>query len=169
MGVFDVNVKGADETVTQIDATGGKSVTSLCDVTDYNGQRRHDTRLARWAGNVADTDPQVAIDPRDTALLMYTLGTTGRSNGVQLSHQGLNYMRLCESLEPELRWPSDDVLLKRALVEMQCQFMQFYGTTETGGPHTYLWAHREQLPSSFDDATRAAWQPQAAALKKAFA
>ena len=36
VGVFDVNAKGADETVAQIVAAGGKAVTGVCDITDYS-------------------------------------------------------------------------------------------------------------------------------------
>jgi len=39
----------------------------------------------------------------------------------------------------------------------------------TGGPLSHLWAHREALQGGFDDATRAAWQRQEAALQKTFA
>lgn len=35
VGVFDVNAKGADDTVTQIGAAGGKAAVGLCDITDY--------------------------------------------------------------------------------------------------------------------------------------
>lgn len=195
-----------------------------CELVEIHPADENDTLLAAWASDAPDTDPQVPVDPRSTALLMYTSGTTGRAKGVQLSHQGINYMRLCESLEPELRWPSDDVLLmvlpnfhllgtgiplqllynggtvavlplfepgrlleqlqrerpsvlvlaptviqmlldhpaakqtdfsclrlvmyagspisaallKRALLEMKCRFMQFYGSTESGGATTIL-------------------------------
>ena len=67
--------------------------------------------LATWCGDAADSDPAVPIEPRAIALLMYTSGTTGRAKGVEMSHQGLDYMRLCESLEPEFQWRADDVLL----------------------------------------------------------
>jgi acyl-CoA synthetase (AMP-forming)/AMP-acid ligase II len=195
-----------------------------CELVDIDTGNEYDEGLARWAGASPGSDPLVAIDPRSIALLMYTSGTTGKAKGVQLSHQALNYMRLCESLEPELQWRSNDILmmvmpnfhllgtgipiqqmynggtvsvltvfepgrllalvqrdrpsvlvlaptalqivldhpaagetdfgslrlvmyagspisatlLKRALVAMTCQFMQFYGATETGGATTIL-------------------------------
>lgn len=56
-------------------------------------------------------DPGGPADPRSPAWLMYTSGTTGRAKGVQLTHQGLNYMRLSEHFEPVFQWKSDDVLM----------------------------------------------------------
>ena len=67
--------------------------------------------LEAWAAGFPTTDPQVSIQPLDVALLMYTSGTTGVPKGVELTHQGLNYMRLCENFEPELQWRNDDTLL----------------------------------------------------------
>ena len=67
--------------------------------------------LETWAAQFDTTDPNVPIAPLDVALLMYTSGTTGTPKGVELTHQGLNYMRLCEHFEPVLQWRSDDVLL----------------------------------------------------------
>ena len=70
-----------------------------------------DSGLTAWSAGLPESDPDLAIDPLAIALLMYTSGTTGRAKGVQMSHQGLDRMRLCESLEPEFRWRPDDVLL----------------------------------------------------------
>ena len=56
-------------------------------------------------------DPQVRVHPQDTAMLIYTSGTTGRAKGVQLTHGGLNNMRLCEHLEPAYEWREGDVML----------------------------------------------------------
>jgi acyl-CoA synthetase (AMP-forming)/AMP-acid ligase II len=67
--------------------------------------------LAAWCGEVPNEDPGLPEDPRSLALLMYTSGTTGRAKGVEMTHQGMNYMRLCESLEPAMQWHADDVLL----------------------------------------------------------
>jgi acyl-CoA synthetase (AMP-forming)/AMP-acid ligase II len=70
-----------------------------------------DSGLAAWCADVPRSDPGLPADPQAIALLMYTSGTTGRAKGVQMTHQGMNYMRLCESLEPTLQWCDDDVLL----------------------------------------------------------
>jgi acyl-CoA synthetase (AMP-forming)/AMP-acid ligase II len=70
-----------------------------------------DGGLGAWFADVPRTDPGLPIDPQAIALLMYTSGTTGRAKGVQMTHQGLGYMRLCESLEPTMQWRDDDALL----------------------------------------------------------
>lgn len=173
---------------------------------------------------VSVTDPGVEVNPWDTAILMYTSGTTGKPKGAQLSHQGYLFLRLCEHLEPSFDYTDDDImltvmplfhamgiglalqaiyngvpiavysmpdpadlieliardrptvvplvptviqmlldhpnaaqadyssvrlvvyagasigghLLKRALTEMRCDFLQFYGATETGAGVTFL-------------------------------
>jgi acyl-CoA synthetase (AMP-forming)/AMP-acid ligase II len=70
-----------------------------------------DSGLAAWCADVPRSDPGLPADPQAIALLMYTSGTTGRAKGVQMTHQGMSYMRLCESLEPTMQWREDDVLL----------------------------------------------------------
>lgn len=67
--------------------------------------------LAHWYGTVIANDPGFPQDRGDIALLMYTSGTTGKPKGAEMSHRGLDYMRLCESLEPAFQWRDDDVLL----------------------------------------------------------
>ena len=57
------------------------------------------------------TDPQLPINPWQTAVLMYTSGTTGVPKGVQLSHQGYLNLRLCEHLDPACSYRPDDVML----------------------------------------------------------
>ncbi len=197
----------------------------------FNSAVPGDTGLADWAGDTPALDPGLPADPRSVALLMYTSGTTGRAKGVELSHQGMGFMRLCEHFEPVFQWRSDDVLmmvmpnfhllgtglpvqslyngasvsvlpvfepgkllqvvksdrptilvlaptviqmildhpdakdadfssirlvmyagspinaqlLKRAMVEMKCQFMQFYGATESGGAMTILRPEQHDL------------------------
>ncbi len=58
-----------------------------------------------------DHAPDIRIDPWSTSILMYTSGTTGKPKGVQLSHQGVLYLRLCEHLEPSFQYCASDVML----------------------------------------------------------
>lgn len=180
--------------------------------------------LTDWRKDQSSLDPAIDVDPRDVALLIYTSGTTGKPKGVELTHQSISHMRLCEYLEPSYNWFDSDILvmalpnfhllgmslpiqalynqasvtlmpafdvgrvfhmikhdrptvlvlaptaiqmlldhpdaktadfssirlviyagsaitaplLKRAMQEMKCAFMQFYGATESGGAITIL-------------------------------
>ena len=58
-----------------------------------------------------ERDPGGTVDPWQTAILMYTSGTTGKAKGVQLSHQGYLYLRLCEHLEPSFSYTSSDSMI----------------------------------------------------------
>jgi acyl-CoA synthetase (AMP-forming)/AMP-acid ligase II len=77
----------------------------------FDSTSRDPQELERWLEGTTEIDPRVSVPAEATAILMYTSGTTGKPKGVQLSHQGLGYMRLCEHLEPALQWYPDDVML----------------------------------------------------------
>lgn len=58
-----------------------------------------------------DTRPDLFISEEDTAVQLYTSGTTGLPKGVMLSHGGFNHMRLCEHLEPAYEWENGDIFI----------------------------------------------------------
>lgn len=82
-----------------------------CRVIGFDSARPGTGELGDMMQAASTADPAVAVDPWQTAILMYTSGTTGKPKGAQLSHQGYLYLRLCEHLEPSFGYTSDDLVL----------------------------------------------------------
>jgi len=51
--------------------------------------------FAAWRDAQADSDPKVAISPKDIAIQLYTSGTTGKPKGAMLSHA--NFLNLVQT------------------------------------------------------------------------
>ncbi|MET0545130.1 MAG: AMP-binding protein [Caulobacterales bacterium] len=58
-----------------------------------------------------DERPSAFVSEEDTAIQLYTSGTTGRAKGVMLSHGGFNRIRLCEHFEPAYDWRDGDCFI----------------------------------------------------------
>lgn len=59
----------------------------------------------------SDAEPEIWISEDETAIQLYTSGTTGIPKGVMLTHGGFNRMRLCEHFEPSYVWEDDDIFI----------------------------------------------------------
>lgn len=73
----------------------------------FDGANSLETQFA----SQPDTRPDLFISEEDTAVQLYTSGTTGLPKGVMLSHGGFNHMRLCEHLEPAYEWENGDIFI----------------------------------------------------------
>ena len=65
------------------------------------------TRFAQALSNQPTTDPEVEIGDRDTAIVMFTSGTTAQQKGVVISHLAVYLATLNNIIEMEMK--SDDV------------------------------------------------------------
>jgi acyl-CoA synthetase (AMP-forming)/AMP-acid ligase II len=77
----------------------------------FDSARRGASELDALVQSAPADDPAVEVSPWQTAILMYTSGTTGKPKGAQLSHQGYLYLRLCESLQHSFGYTEDDLML----------------------------------------------------------
>ncbi len=89
----------------------GSRCTTKFQTIEFDSTGDGDSQLTHALAKVADTDPRIPVEPLDTAILMYTSGTTGKPKGVQITQEGLYYQRLCEHLEPAYDWMPNDVMM----------------------------------------------------------
>jgi len=81
------------------------------DLVSFNLFENREKRFSGWADEAKKTSPNISVCSENIALLVYTSGTTGRPKAVRYDHQAFNYSFLCLSLEPEMAWGKDDVVL----------------------------------------------------------
>jgi acyl-CoA synthetase (AMP-forming)/AMP-acid ligase II len=67
--------------------------------------------LQKWCDGAPRSDPRIASETSDPALLAYTSGTTGRPKGVVLSHNAIRHSFLSAAQEPAMSWSSEDTIL----------------------------------------------------------
>ena len=101
----------ADREHADIAATIAKASGEPCRTLILDTAESAHSELDALMQRASAADPAVRVDPWSTAILMYTSGTTGKPKGVQLSHQGTLFLRLCEHLETSFRYEADDVML----------------------------------------------------------
>ena len=101
----------ADREYEQIARDMVESSGQKCRTVVYDSEFSCSSEFDRLTTAGSAIDPAIPVDPWQTAVLMYTSGTTGKPKGVQLSHQGYLFLRLCEHLEPSFRYEFADVML----------------------------------------------------------
>jgi acyl-CoA synthetase (AMP-forming)/AMP-acid ligase II len=67
--------------------------------------------LDAWIANAEESGRLPRVHPRDTAVLIYTSGTTSKAKGVELTHRAFDGMRLAEHLSGAFEWRDGDVML----------------------------------------------------------
>ena len=82
-----------------------------CRVIVFDAAQRGGAELDQLLKHQDAVDRHLPVNPWSSAILMYTSGTTGQPKGVQLSHQGFLYLRLCEHLEPSFSYQASDIML----------------------------------------------------------
>jgi acyl-CoA synthetase (AMP-forming)/AMP-acid ligase II len=61
-----------------------------------------ETGFTKWRDSHSPDDPMRAISPDDTAIQLYTSGTTGRPKGAELPHRGFFALRAAEAASGEI-------------------------------------------------------------------
>lgn len=107
----DPSVLIVDQEYAGIAATLAASSRESCKAIVLDTSNPARSELDALMDKASGSDPAITINPWQTAILMYTSGTTGKPKGVQLSHQGTLFLRLCEHLETSFRYAADDVML----------------------------------------------------------
>ncbi|MDX9786128.1 MAG: AMP-binding protein [Desulfobacterales bacterium] len=67
--------------------------------------------IEKWLEFSENNRPMVDINSEDTAIQLYTSGTTGKPKGVELSFRGIDYWFLLLDLEPTVNYSIEDVML----------------------------------------------------------
>ncbi|MFN0204703.1 MAG: fatty acid--CoA ligase [Planctomycetota bacterium] len=88
-------------------------LTTIRKIITISGRRDGWESYESWRNQHSTVDPQIATDPEDAAVQMYTSGTTGRPKGVQLAHR--SFFAIVSELkrhgDPWIGWNESDVAL----------------------------------------------------------